>query len=168
MGLGRFQHRRAISRGYGLSLLNRFPNRISVVVKLGPLEKRARLLSRNVAGVAHPKISPVVFFLPLNHPQHAGYAARTPWRETRVHIRSVVAVRDVDSPVSSNWVGIDRQSGHDGVFPLFLHLGMHDKQGVVRQVDAKLTLSIRRACQSLVRVFRYDASNSKFPCNTER
>lgn len=56
----------------------------------------------------------------------------------RVELVSIVSVRDVDPPVPRDRVRIDGLRGSDAVLPLLLHLGMHDEQGVVREVDRDL------------------------------
>ena len=59
------------SSSFGLMMLLRLfllGDGISIVVKLGPLEKGATLLARDVAGMAHPEIPAPVLPLPLHDP----------------------------------------------------------------------------------------------------
>lgn len=51
-------------------------------------------------------------------------------------------VRDVDAPVSGDGVRRDRLRGGDGVFPRLLHVGVHDQEGVMREVDGDLTCQV--------------------------
>ena len=48
-----------------------------------------------------------------------------PRRVSRVEGILVVAVGDVDAPVSRDGVRVDGLRGGDAVFPFFLHFGVH-------------------------------------------
>ena len=55
-----------------------------------------------------------------------------------MHIGFVVPIRDIDSFVTSDRVGIDRGGGRHAVLPLLLHFCMHNQQRVVGEVDRYL------------------------------
>jgi len=101
------------------------PNWVPIIIKLGPLKKRTALLSRHVAGVAHPEITTPVLLLPLHHPEHARDITAAAGSVSGMEGRLVVTIGDVDPAVPSDRMGVDGGGGRDAVFPLFLHLGMH-------------------------------------------
>lgn len=55
---------------------------------------------------------------------------------------AITAVRDINTPVSRDRVRINGRRRRDAVLPLFLHLGVHHQQRVVREVDGDLALGI--------------------------
>ncbi len=66
----------------------------------------------------------------------------------------------------------DRLRRRDAVFPLLLHLGVHDQQRVVRQVDRNLTGHVGGGggggiSSRVVVVFRHDLAHAKFPFHAE-
>lgn len=114
------------------------PDRIPIVVKLGPLEEGAVILARHVAGMAHPEVPAPALPLLLDDPQHGRDATPAPRRVSRVQGGLVVPVRHVDAPVAGHGVRVDGVCRRDAVLPPLLHLGMHDQQRVVGQVDGDL------------------------------
>lgn len=54
----------------------------------------------------------------------------------------IVAVRDVDPSVPCNGMRINGCCRRDAVFPFLLHLGVHDKERVVWEVDGDLALGV--------------------------
>lgn len=55
-----------------------------------------------------------------------------------MELRPVVAVGDVNPRAPGDWVRVNDLRRRDAVLPLLLHLGVHDEQRVVRQVDGDL------------------------------
>lgn len=119
------------------------PHGISIMIELGPLEERAFFLARDISSVAHPEILPIVLLLPLDNLQHTRHAACALGRESRMHVRSVMTVRDVYSFVSRNRVRVYGKGRRHRVFPFLLHLGVHHQQRIMRQMDRDLPLCIR-------------------------
>lgn len=86
----------------------------------------------------------------------------------------VVAVSDINALITSDGVRIDDGCWVNGVLPLFLHLGMHHKERIVRQVDRNLTLSI---CSlrlfvtfrptTIIIVASNNPADSELPCHAE-
>ena len=118
-------------------------HRIPIVIKLGPAKELAGRLAGHVAGVAHPKIPPPRVPLPGHDPQHGGHPARAARGVARVEAVAVVAVRDVDAPGARHGVRVDGLGGRHAVLPFFLHVGVHDQEGVVREVDGDLAGEVR-------------------------
>jgi hypothetical protein len=54
----------------------------------------------------------------------------------------VKTIRDIQPFILCKWVRIDSLSRSYRVFPFLLHLGVHDQERIVRQVDANLALRI--------------------------
>lgn len=139
------------------------PYRVPVVVELCPLEEGAVLPARRVAGLAHPKVPPAVLPPLLDDAQHGRDATRAPGRVPRVQAGLVVAVRDVDAPVAGHGVRVDGMGWRDAVLPGFLHLGVHDQQRVVRQVDGDLARGVGIG----VPVLGHDPPDAKLPGHTQ-
>lgn len=57
----------------------------------------------------------------------------------------VATIRDAETFVACQRVRIDDLRRSNRVFPLLLHLGVHDEERVVGQVDCDLALFVRHA-----------------------
>src|SRR5688572_24604663 len=101
---------------------------ISIIIEFSPAEEGTTILPRNIAGMAHPKVTPEVFLLLLDHPQHTRYSAVAFGGATRMHVGFVVSIRDIDPLTTRDRMRIDRWGRCHAVLPLFLHLCMHDQQ----------------------------------------
>lgn len=71
------------------------------------------------------------FLFSLNASQHRRYAAFASGRVSWVEALAVVAVSDIDPLVSSDWVRINNWRWMNAVFPLLLHLCMHNQENCV-------------------------------------
>ncbi len=85
----------------------------------------------------------------------------------------VISIRDIDPLVSSNGVRVNGLSGRNAVLPLLLHLGVHNKERIVGEMDGDLSFCIGFFFGSVflggVVIFQGDdASNSKFSCYSKR
>lgn len=118
--------------------------------------------------MAHPHITSLVFFFSLNASQHRRYAAFASGRVSWVEALAVVAVSDIDPLVSSDWVRINNWRWMNAVFPLLLHLCMHDQERIVWQMDGNLPFGVcslvLRACVLFI-VSGDDFAHSKFSGN---
>ena len=61
----------------------------------------------------------------------------------------VIAIRDVDTSVPGDGMRIYDRGWVDGMFPLFLHFGVHDEERVVGEVDGDLTGGVGWWCGCL-------------------
>jgi hypothetical protein len=83
---------------------------------------------------------------------------------------TVVTVSDINPLVSSNWVRIDDWRWVYAMLPLFLHLCVHDKERIMRQMYSNLAFSI---CSLIFRVCTLfiipsnNLSHSKFSGNSK-
>lgn len=82
-------------------------------------------------------------------------------------VRLVVTISNIDPPVPSYRVRINSLGWCDAMLPLFLHLSVHDKQRIMRQVDRYLPLHISIIRGAVFGVFWHDAANAEFPCHAE-
>ncbi len=101
-------------------------NRFTIVIKLCPLKESAPLLPRHIPSVTHPKVLSPILLLSLHNPQDSWNITLTPRRKFRMQACLVISVCDVDSFVSRNWMWINGLCWRYAVFPLLLHLGVHD------------------------------------------
>jgi hypothetical protein len=90
-----------------------------------------------------------------------------------VECLAVVAIGDVDASVTSDGMRIDGCGRRDAVFPFLLHLGVHDEQGVMWQVNRELAFGIKvvvrvRGFVIGVFVFGDDSSHAELAGYTER
>lgn len=115
----------------GFVLLALAPIRIAIIVEFGPLEECTAVFAWYVAGVAHPKVSPPVFLLFLNDPQHRRDAAFTLGCVFWVQMGLVVTICDVDASVAGHGMRVDGLGRGDAVLPFLLHFCMHHEQRVV-------------------------------------
>ena len=113
--------------------------------------------------MAHPKVFPEILLLPLDNPQNARHPASAFRRLARVHIRLVVAISDIDAPVSGNGMRVYGLSRGYTVLPLLLHLGMHHEKRVMRQVNGNLALGVRVADYVVVVVPRNYTADTELP-----
>ena len=69
----------------------------------------------------------------------------------RMEAFAVMAIGDVDSLVSSDGMRIDYRRLRDTMLPCFLHLRMHNKQRIVRQVYRDLAFNV---CSLVLRAYK--------------
>lgn len=85
--------------------------------------------------MAHPKVLTKVFPLPLHYSQDRWNATVTSRCVLRVEAVPIVAVRDIYTLATGNGMGVNCMCGCDRVLPRLLHLSVHDKETIVRQMD---------------------------------
>ena len=78
---------------------------------------------------------------------------------------SVVSVGDINPLIPRRRVGIDSLRSRNRVLPLFLHLGMHHKEGVVGEMNRDLAFVIRTRCVLIVVGDNF--ADAKFAGHTE-
>jgi hypothetical protein len=93
-------------------------------------------------------------------------------RESRVEIRAVMAVGHVEALRPGDGVGRDGRGGGDRVLVGFLHGGVHDQEGIVREVDGDLALFVTVGRFVLVvawggRLGREDLADAELSCDAE-
>ena len=96
--------------------------------------------------MAHPHISAPCRPLALYATQHRGQRTPTSRRESRMERWPIEAICNVDALEVGDRVrdkcGRGRSCRCYRVLPGFLHVGMHDEEGVVGKMDGNLTLDI--------------------------
>jgi hypothetical protein len=92
--------------------------------------------------VAGPHVSSLIARLALHTPQDACNAAFTPWSILGMHDFLVAAVCDVEPLVARDRMRRNHLRRGNAVFPVLLHISMHHKQRIVREMDSDLALKI--------------------------
>ena len=81
----------------------------------------------------------------------------------------VESICDVKPLILRKWMWINSLGRCDAVFPLFLHLSMHDQERVVWEVNANLTLCVckRAVCFLMLVVLRNNLAHAELPGYSE-
>ena len=79
-----------------------------------------------------PTIPPTILLLPLYTAQHSRYTTFASWGIFGMEAFPIVAVSDVNTLVTRDGMRVDDGGWVNGVLPLFLHLGMHHEERIVR------------------------------------
>lgn len=93
------------------------PGRLAVIVKLSPLEEWTSLLTGGVACMAHPHVPASRFLLLQDTTEYSRYTAFATRRIFGMEAVAVMAIRDVDALVASNWVRINSLSWMYAMLP---------------------------------------------------
>lgn len=151
-----------------LAMLNfLLPDRIPIIIELSPLEKVAPIFPRYIPSIAHPEIPAPIFLLPLHNPHHCRYIAFTSRRILRMQFLFIISICDIDPFNASYWMWINSLCWSDTVLPFLLHLGMHNEQRIVGQMNCYLAFRVCGFFGLLRRrVLWDDAAHSEFSSYT--
>ena len=106
------------------------------------MEKATALLARHISRMTHPHVPPPRLLLPRCTAQHGRDPTLTLGRVLWMQTVLVTTIRDIDPLVLGQRMGVDGLGRRNAMFPLLLHIGMHDQQRIMREMYTNLALGI--------------------------